>query len=87
MNYILTTNYVDFTIKQLLVEVDALPAIKKEVHGKEPERILCKIHKSMLRNLYIKFLCMFVYDSVHIFTRTILKTSSVPRVTKNCRSN
>ena len=85
MNYILTTNYVIFTIKQLLVQVDALPAIIKEVHGKEPERILCEIHKSMLRNLYTKFLYMFVYDSVHIFTCTILKTSSFPRVTQKLK--
>ena len=59
MNCIFATNVEVSTIKQLLVEVDALPAITKELCGKPPERILWEVRKSMLKNLYK--VCMYLH--------------------------
>ena len=61
MNCIFTTNYEVSEVKQLLIEVDGLPAITKELCGKPPERILWEVHKSMLKYLCTRFLCTYVH--------------------------
>ena len=73
MNCFFTTNYEVSTIKQLLIEVDALPAITKELCGKPPERILWEVRDSMFKNIYIcKVSCMCKHTYFHYITIYVL---------------